>query len=106
MDTKDTFRDELVNIQKSNHYSDSKMAELMGCSRSLYQATRKGKVSVGIKILQGGLNAFPQLRNVGVIFANAIDAPTPTEKPQNKILRFFCFIDDLLHSLANNRRVK
>lgn len=86
MNRKDIFIDELVNIQMFNDYSDSKMAKLIGCSRSLYQATRQGKVSVGIKILRGGLNAFPQLRNVGVIFASMDDVPTPHQKPLQRFL--------------------
>ena len=87
--TKDIFLDELVNIQKSHKpkpYSDKEMAELIGCSRPLYQATRQGRVSVGIKILRGGLNAFPQLRNVGVIFASMDDAPTTHQKPLKRFL--------------------
>lgn len=101
MNTKDIFIDELVNIQQSNHYSDSKMAELIGCSRQLYQATRQGKVSVGIKILRGGLNAFPQLRNVGVIFASMDDAPTPHQKP---LKRFWGALGRLFDALIEGMK--
>ncbi len=82
MNTKSPFINELVNIQETNHYSDGKMAELIGCSRQLYQATRNGKITVGLTILRGGIKAFPQLRNVGVIFAEVVGI-TPSQTTQD-----------------------
>lgn len=79
--------------------SDMEMAQRLGCSRQLYQATRVGKLSLNNKIIKGILKAFPQLRD-DVIYFLSYDAKkwsdignNPTEEPPEPqgrgIKRFF-----------------
>ncbi len=92
MDTKSPFIAELVNIQELKHYSDGEMANRIGCSRQLYQATRNGKIPLGMTILRGGLNAFPQLRNVAVILAEVVDRDTPEKPSERRYKRFLAWL--------------
>jgi imidazoleglycerol-phosphate dehydratase len=46
---------EAIEIQEKNGYSDQLMADLLGCSRVLYQRTRTGKIEAGGAFLRGML---------------------------------------------------
>ncbi len=46
---------EAIEIQKKHGYSDQQMADLLGCSRVLYQQTRTGKKEPGGAFLRGML---------------------------------------------------
>lgn len=46
---------EAIEIQKKHGYSDQQMADLLGCSRVLYQQTRTGKKEPGGTFLRGML---------------------------------------------------
>jgi imidazoleglycerol-phosphate dehydratase len=46
---------EAIEIQKRYGYSDQQMADLLGCSRVLYQRTRTGKIEAGGAFLKGML---------------------------------------------------
>jgi len=54
------FIDKLKQIQSDNSLTDLKMAQRLGCSRQLYQKTRTEQIPLGIKILRGVINAFPE----------------------------------------------
>ena len=55
MDNLDGIFEKVVRIQNSQGYTDTEMAEKIGCSRPLYQRTRTGKVPVGGTFLRGAM---------------------------------------------------
>lgn len=55
MDNLGEILEKVVWIQNSQGYTDTEMAEKMGCSRPLYQRTRTGKVPVGGAFLRGAM---------------------------------------------------
>ncbi|MBA7627686.1 hypothetical protein ES703_35153 [subsurface metagenome] len=54
------FLDKLKQFQSVNGLTDLEMAQRIGCSRQLYQKTRTEQTPLGIKILRGVINAFPE----------------------------------------------
>lgn len=87
------FVDRLREIQKEKSYTDLEMAQLIGCSRQLYQMTRTNKVGLGAKILKGAVSVFPQLVGDAYIFltgnedivSKGVDnVPEPPETHQNE----------------------
>jgi DNA-binding XRE family transcriptional regulator len=56
-----TFVEKLKQIQETAGYSDKVMAQMIGCSRQQYQATRSGRIPLGLTILKGGVRVFPEL---------------------------------------------
>lgn len=63
-----SFPDRLKEIQDREGFTDSQMAQLIGCSRQLYQMTRTSRVEIGTKILKGAVKAFPELSGDAFIF--------------------------------------
>jgi imidazoleglycerol-phosphate dehydratase len=55
MESDNRFVEEIVQLQRRHGYTDQKMAELIGCSRTLYQRTRTGKMQVSGKFLRGAM---------------------------------------------------
>ena len=87
----------LKSIQREQHLTDSQMAERLGCARQLYQATKTGKISVGLTILKGTTMAFPELIGNAIYFltdgAQGLTTSqnintTPSQTAQNKILAY------------------
>lgn len=81
----------LKSIQDKNDYTDVQMASLLRCTRQLYQATKSGRLSVGLTILKGTVKAFPQLTGDAIYFlsdgadirtALAEKLPTPSQTSQ------------------------
>jgi len=68
MNSNNQFVDQLTGIQNRYEYTDQEMADLIGCSRQLYQKTRTGKIPLGNKILRGAVKAFPELYVYAYIF--------------------------------------
>jgi imidazoleglycerol-phosphate dehydratase len=56
MDNLSDILEKVVRIQNTRGYTDSEMAQKIGCSRPLYQRTRTGKVPVGGTFLRGAMN--------------------------------------------------
>jgi len=46
-------------IQNRNGYTDQQMADIIGCSRPLYQRTRTRKISAGGRFLNGAIALLP-----------------------------------------------
>ena len=85
----------LKEIQQQEGLTDGEMAKRLGCARQLWQATKTGKISVGLTILRGAVKAFPALIGDAIIFLTdgadikALPADVSTrlyEKPQDKNL--------------------
>jgi imidazoleglycerol-phosphate dehydratase len=55
MDNLTDILERVVRIQNTQGYTDSVMAQKIGCSRPLYQRTRTGKVPVGGTFLRGAM---------------------------------------------------
>ena len=55
MDNLSDILEKVVWIQNSRGYTDTEIAEKIGCSRPLYQRTRTGKVPVGGTFLRGAM---------------------------------------------------
>ena len=55
MDNFNDILEKVVRIQNTQDYTDSEMAQKIGCSRPLYQRTRTGKVPVGGTFLRGAM---------------------------------------------------
>ena len=55
MDNLNDILEKVVKIQNTQDYTDSEMAQKIGCSRPLYQRTRTGKVPVGGTFLRGAM---------------------------------------------------
>ena len=55
MENIDRVREKVSQYQAQNNLSDQQMAELIGCSRPLYQRTRTGKVPLGGRFIKGAL---------------------------------------------------
>ncbi len=59
---------EAVGIQKRYGYTDQQMADLLGCSRVLYQRTRTGKIEAGGAFLRGMLRLLsPEANRSSVV---------------------------------------
>jgi imidazoleglycerol-phosphate dehydratase len=59
---------EAIEIQKKHGYTDQQMADLLGCSRVLYQRTRTGKIEAGGAFLRGILRLLsPEASRSAVI---------------------------------------
>ena len=59
---------EAIEIQKRHGYTDQQMADLLGCSRVLYQQTRTGKIEPGGAFLRGMLRLLsPEANRSSVI---------------------------------------
>lgn len=96
----------LKRIQDEQRLTDGAMAQKLGCTRQLYQATKTGKISLGLTILKGSTMAFPELIGDAIFFltndahirAKVVDACTTIPAPsQSRILgalRGFC---DVFH---------
>lgn len=52
---------QLIQIQTRDKLSDRQMAERLGCSRTLWQLTRSGKLPLGEKMIRGIFRSFPEL---------------------------------------------
>lgn len=68
MDSIPKLMDKVKQIQDKQGYPDGEMAEILGCSRQLYQMTRTGKAQLGTKILKGIIKAFPELEGDAIYF--------------------------------------
>jgi imidazoleglycerol-phosphate dehydratase len=56
--------DRIIDIQKTNGYTDEQMAGIIGCSRPTYQRTRTRKIPEGKTFLKGALKILdPELNN-------------------------------------------
>lgn len=88
---KDPLVKELESIQRTNAYTDGDMAKLIGCSRQLYQATRKEDISVGWTITKGSIKVFPQLRNMAILFTGIPDnlPENAQDKQESRLERMF-----------------
>ena len=62
------FLGHLREIQQLEALTDQEIADRIGCSRQLYNMTRTGKISVGYKILEGAVRAFPELEKPALYF--------------------------------------
>lgn len=100
----------LKKIQEQLDFTDGQMAQCLGCTRQLYQATKTGKVSVGLTILKGATKAFPELIGDAIIFlTDGADIQTKTadictthsQTAQNKLWGVFKRILRTLH-LSNS----
>ena len=60
MDSTDDMLKKIKQIQDSNAYSDQQMADMIGCSRPLYQRTRTGKIPVGGTFLKGAMKLLAE----------------------------------------------
>jgi hypothetical protein len=60
----DPLVNKLVEIQEEEELSDTQMADVIGCSRQIYQATRTGNIPAGQTVLKGVLKTFPQLKEL------------------------------------------
>ena len=59
---------EAIEIQKKYGYTDQQMADLLGCSRVLYQRTRTGKIKAGGAFLRGMLRLLsPEAGRASVV---------------------------------------
>jgi len=58
---------EAIEIQKKYGYTDQQMADLLGCSRVLYQRTRTGKIEPGGAFLRGMLRLLSMEGNRSAI---------------------------------------
>jgi len=56
-------REKIVQYQANNNLSDQQMAELIGCSRPLYQRTRTGRVPLGSRFIKGALKLLEENTN-------------------------------------------
>lgn len=60
MDDIDRVREQIVRYQADNNLSDQQMAELIGCSRPLYQRTRTSKVPLGGRFIKGAIKLLDE----------------------------------------------
>lgn len=88
------FIDKLIAIQKRHNYKDKEMANRIGCVRQLYQMTRTRKAPVGLTILRGAVNAFPELKSDVLFYLTEKDTVTP-QCPHNQ--RWGDYIKHLYH---------
>lgn len=95
MDSTKQFIQHLTKIQEREGYTDLQMSNRLGCSRSLFQMTRTGKIPLSITILKGSIRAFPELKRDAYIFltndASVITnvptiTTTPHETPSQRFL--------------------
>jgi imidazoleglycerol-phosphate dehydratase len=57
--------DRIIDIQKTNGYTDQQMADAIGCSRPTYQRTRTRKIPEGKTFLKGALKIlYPEVNRV------------------------------------------
>jgi len=57
--------DRIIDIQKTNGYTDQQMADAIGCSRPTYQRTRTRKIPEGSTFLKGALKILhPEVNRV------------------------------------------
>lgn len=81
--THEDIRAKLIRIQKSLSYKDKQMAQVIGCSRQLYQMTRTGRITPGVKILTFFVTGQ------GDRLLESLDAPlTAHQTPPNRFLRW------------------
>lgn len=68
---------ELMRIQARDKLSDEKMAERLGCTRTLWYFTRTGKSPLAAKMIRGIVRSFPELHTCLLVFlANDGDEKT------------------------------
>ena len=72
----------LTEIQARNKLTDGEMAQTLGCSRQLYNATKMGKISIGLTILRGIKQSFPELSSSILISLDNATAGNRTNRPQ------------------------
>ena len=65
MDSAEIVLQKIIQLQKTNGYSDQQMAEKIGCSRPLYQRTRTGKIPIGGTFLKGAMKLLASLTAIG-----------------------------------------
>ena len=78
----------LTEIQARNKLTDGEMAQTLGCSRQLYNATKMGKISIGLTILRGIKQSFPELSSSILISLDNATAGKRTNRPQARRSRF------------------
>jgi len=61
--------------REENRWSDSQMAEKLGCGRTTYLETRRGTMPVGMSVLRGVARSFPELKDALFSFlASSLDS--------------------------------
>jgi len=65
MDSAENVLQKIIQLQKSEGYSDQQMAEKIGCSRPLYQRTRTGRIPVGGTFLKGAMELLASKKMEG-----------------------------------------
>src|SRR4030066_15966 len=65
MESAETVLQKIVQLQKSEGYSDQKMAGKIGCSRPLYQRTRTGRIPMGGTFLKGAMDLLISIQTEG-----------------------------------------
>lgn len=68
MTTNTELIEKLKQIQGQQALTDGQMAEKLGCTRQLYQATKTGRIPIGLTILKGATKAFPEVIGDAIIF--------------------------------------
>ena len=80
-----TIIGKLKGIQVREGFIDAKMAQLLGCSRQLYQMTRSGKIPLGLKIPKGISVAFPELKEEAQNFLSNDAQKLPRDANKNPL---------------------
>ena len=76
---------EAIEIQKEHGYTDQQMADLLGCSRVLYQQTRTGKIEPGGAFLRGMLRLLsPEANRSSVIERGTSETNIRLQLVENK----------------------
>lgn len=84
-----TIVDKLRERQTQLVLSDTEMADMLGCSRQLWQMTRTGKTPLGKKVIAGVIAAFPELKGDIIYFLSNDVKITPKQDVKNFLIAPF-----------------
>jgi imidazoleglycerol-phosphate dehydratase len=65
MDSTEKVLQQIIHMQKNSDYSDQQMADIIGCSRPLYQRTRTGRISMGSTFIRGAMKVLTEINKSG-----------------------------------------
>jgi len=65
MDSTEKVLQQIIQLQNTSGYSDQQMADMIGCSRPLYQRTRTGRIPMGGTFIRGAVKVLADLGKGG-----------------------------------------
>ena len=65
MESTEKVLQQVIRFQNDNGYTDQQMADMIGCSRPLYQRTRTGKIPMGGTFIKGAMKLLAGMERSG-----------------------------------------